>query len=60
MLLMCVIMLTGNYNFFNFLTIILLMIVLDDEFILKYIPRKVFLILDIKVPLNSILKEIKS
>ena len=40
--LMVIIMLTGNYNFFNILTIILLMVVLDDQFILKYTPRKVF------------------
>ena len=40
--LMVIIMLTGNYNFFNILTIILLMVVLDDPFILKYTPRKVF------------------
>ena len=59
MLLMLIIALTGNYNFFNFLTVLLLMTVLDDQFVFKYIPKRLLQILDIKVPLECIVVEMK-
>lgn len=58
--LMVAVALTGNYNFFNFLTTILLMLVLDDQFIFKYLPMKLLQFLDIKVPLECIVSEMKS
>eukprot|EP00347_Sterkiella_histriomuscorum_P012785 403367232 len=42
------IILTGNYNFFNFLTIVLDLIILDDQFLFKYTPSWVFKALAIK------------
>lgn len=39
--LMIAIAATGNYNFFNGLTVALMMIVLDDRFVFKWIPRRV-------------------
>lgn len=35
------IILTGNYNFFNLLSIVLTMVVLDDHFIYKYFPSQI-------------------
>lgn len=47
MVLMMVIAATGNYNFFNFQTITLLLVVLDDEFVFKWMPKWIWRILDI-------------
>ena len=47
MLLMIIIAATGNYNFFNFQTITLLMVILDDEFVFKWMPTWVWRVLDI-------------
>ncbi|CAD8173296.1 unnamed protein product [Paramecium pentaurelia] len=35
------IILTGNYNFFNLLSIVLTLVVLDDHFIYKYFPSQI-------------------
>ncbi len=51
MLLMLIIGATGNYNFFNILTIVLLMVVLDDRFAFKWTPKWVWRVLDIEMPL---------
>ena len=58
-LLMASVILTGNYNFFNILTSTLLFVMLDDQFVLKYTPRWVLLALDIKVPMEQIVQELK-
>jgi len=60
MVLMIVIAGTGNYNFFNLLTALLLLIVLDDHFIYKYVPKKVLQVMDIKMPLEQLIKDIKN
>ena len=52
--LMILIALTGNYNFFNILTSIIMLIVLDDRFIIKWIPLKFFPIFNISVPVECI------
>ena len=41
---------SGNYNFFNFLTIILDMVVLDDDFLLSVTPNFVWKMLAIPIP----------
>ena len=52
--LMILIALTGNYNFFNILTSIIMLIVLDDRFIIKWTPLKAFAIFNISVPVECI------
>ena len=56
MALMVVIAATGNYNFFNFQTITLLLVVLDDEFVFKWMPKWIWRILDIQMPFNTIVE----
>jgi len=55
--LMIAIILTGNYNFFNFLTILLDLVVLDDKFILAWTPSFVWQMLGIKIPIEYLLEE---
>ena len=47
---------TGNYNFFNFQTITLLLVILDDEFVFKWMPKWVWRVLDIQMPFNTIVE----
>jgi hypothetical protein len=47
--LMFIIALTGNYNFFNLLTMVINMVNFDDEFLLYWIPHSVFRFLNIEV-----------
>ena len=56
MLLMVIIAATGNYNFFNFQTITLLLVILDDEFVFKWMPTWVWRVLDIQMPFNTIVE----
>ena len=56
--LMITIALTGNYNFFNFLSALLMLIVLDDRFMFKYLPKKVMQAMNIQMPLEYIVDEI--
>ncbi|EGR31583.1 lmf2 protein, putative [Ichthyophthirius multifiliis] len=56
------IILTGNYNFFNFLTILVSFCSIDDSFLQSIIPNLIFVILGIKKPLknkklNNIIKQ---
>ena len=56
--LMITIALTGNYNFFNLLSALLMLIVLDDRFMFKYLPKKVMQVMNIPMPLEYIVDEI--
>ena len=58
-LLMASVIVTGNYNFFNLLTSTVLLVILDDKFIFHYTPKWVFKALDIKVPMEQIVEEMK-
>lgn len=59
MALMLGIALGGNYNFFNGLTCVVCCIVLDDELLLKWMPTWVFRALDIKLPLSSLVEQLR-
>lgn len=52
--LMLIIALTGNYNFFNLLTIVINLVNFDDEFLLTWIPHSVFRFLNIEVKQKEI------
>lgn len=56
-ILMIAIMMTGNYNFFNLLTMTINLVNFDDEFILYIVPEWLFKILKFEVPLNKDVKE---
>jgi hypothetical protein len=57
--LMFQISLSGNYNFFNLLTALVVGISLDDEFILRWTPEWVFRLMDIKRPVGSLAKGLR-
>jgi hypothetical protein len=57
--LMVTIALTGNYNFFNLLGVILMLVVLDDRFMFKYLHVKILQVMDISMPLECIVGELK-
>ena len=50
---------TGNYNFFNLLGVILMLVVLDDQFMFKYLHVKILQVMDISMPLECIVGELK-
>lgn len=50
---------TGNYNFFNLLTAILLLIILDDRFAFKWTPKWVWRVLDIEMPMECLVDNLK-
>eukprot|EP00794_Sanderia_malayensis_P009003 gene9003-9965_t len=53
------IILTGNYNFFNILTIVLCLPLVDDEFILQFLPRFITLSLFSEEQQQAILRRRK-
>ena len=58
-LLMASVIVTGNYNFFNILTSTVLLVILDDKFIFHYTPKWLLKALDIQVPMEQIVEEMK-
>jgi Lipase maturation factor len=56
---MLVIFSSGNYCFFNLLTCLVCMIVMDDEFLIKWVPNWLFRAMGIKIPMTSIIGEMK-
>ena len=59
MVFMITIALTGNYNFFNLLSGILLLVVLDDQFMFNYLHVKILKVMNISMPLECIVGELK-
>ena len=57
--LMVTIATTGNYNFFNFLGAVLMLVVLDDQFMYKYVHVKIFKVMDISMPFECIVGDLK-
>jgi hypothetical protein len=45
--LMVTIATTGNYNFFNLLGAVLMLVVLDDQFMFKYVHVKILQVMEI-------------
>ena len=50
---------TGNYNFFNLLGAVLMLVVLDDQLMFKYVHVKILQVMDISMPLECIVGELK-
>ena len=59
MVFMITIALTGNYNFFNLLSGILMLVVLDDQFMFNYLHVKILKVMNISMPLECIVGELK-
>ena len=57
--LMVTIATTGNYNFFNLLGAVLMLVVLDDQLMFKYVHVKILQVMDISMPLECIVGELK-
>lgn len=51
-ILMCAIILTGNYTFFNFLTMLLCISLVDDTFLLSFVPKRFATSLAVHRPLK--------
>jgi predicted DCC family thiol-disulfide oxidoreductase YuxK len=53
------ILLTGNYTFFNFLTLALCLLLLDDFALQKFLPRKLLHLFSINSPVSTITNKFK-